>query len=245
MNRLFLLIFVLSSQFTFGQNFRVAIATYTTAEMPDAIREAEISGIFRKIDQNKLYHYYKGDYFTEAEAEEVRLEMLRRGFIDAKIIDLEEQKLWCGSPCPYFVNDFVYNHIGADGLMVGSVFFLRKGDATVSREGSKTIFEFAKVLKNNPSFRLHLGGHTDKFGSADYNIYIANKRVLSVISKLRMYGVPRFKISPIIFGEGMPLGGDPKYDRRVVLTIIDSSGQVVSRNRATVAKPQRVLARKR
>ena len=240
---IFLFFVLFSVQFSYGQNYRVAIATYTTDELPNVIKESGVSGIFRKVDQNKLYHYYLGDYYTEAEADEVRVDMLMKGFIDAKVIDLEEQKLWCGAPCPYFKDDYVYNHIGADGLMVGSVFFLR-GGASISKKGSRTIYEFAKVLKEHPDFRLHLGGHADKSGSYHANIVIADARLRSVMKLLERYGISPQKVTPIIFGAGVPLGGDKKYDRRVVLTILDSSGQVVSRNRATMAQTARATARK-
>jgi len=236
-------LFLFSVQFSFGQNFRVAIATYTTAEPPSVIKQSKVSGIFRKVDLNKLYHYYLGDYYTEAEADEVRVEMLMKGFIDAKVIDLEEQRLWCGAPCPYFKDDYVYNHIGADGLMVGSVFFL-SGGSIVSGKGTTTIYEFAKVLKEHPDFRLHLGGHADRTGSIRVNIAIADARLRAVMKLLSHYGISRKRVSPVIFGEGVPLGGDKKYDRRVVLTILDSSGQVVSRNRATMRQTARAAARK-
>jgi len=237
------LIFLFSGHFSFGQNFRVVIATYTTDELPSVIKEANISGIFRKVDQNRLYHYYLGDYYTEMDAEEVRVKMLMKGFIDAKVIDLEEQKLWCGAPCPYFRDDYVYNHIGADGLMVGSVFFLR-GGSRISKIGTTTIYEFAKVLKEHPDFRLHLGGHADKSGSYRANIIIADARLRAVMSLLEKYGIVSEKVAPLIFGAGVPLGGDKKYDRRVVLTILDSSGQVVSRNRATMVRTTHAPARK-
>ena len=236
-------LFLVLSQFSFGQNFRVAIATYTTNETPNVIKESNVSGIFRKIDQNKLCHYYLGDFYTEAEADEVRVEMLMKGFIDAKVIDLEEQRLWCGAPCPYFKDDYVYNHIGADGLMVGSVFFL-SGGARISKKGTTTIYEFAKVLKDHPDFRLHLGGHADKTGSRRANIVIADARLRSVMKLLKRYGISEKRVTPIIFGAGVPLGGDKKYDRRVVLTILDSSGQVVSRNRATMVRTAQAAARK-
>ena len=240
---LLLLIFFVVSQSLNAQGFRVSIATYTSDIQPKSIKDAGISGVFRKVDQNKLFHYYIGDFETEAEADEARLELQLKGFVDSKVIDLEEQKMWCGSPCPYFMNDYVYNHIGSDGLMVGSIFFL-KGGSKISREGTKTAFEFAKILKNNPSYRLHLGGHADASGSSLGNIYIATERLEKVKKILMRYGVKSQAIQGLVFGSGMPLGGDKKYDRRVVLSVLDSSGQVVSRNRATIRVKQ-IIARKR
>lgn len=240
----FVCLFVTIVHVLFAQTYRVGIATYTSSQVPSSIQNSGLSGVFRKVDQNKLFHYYLGDFETEQEAKEERISLLMKGFIDAKVIDLEEQKLWCGSPCPYFKDDFVYNHIGSDGSMVGSVFFLQ-GGSRVSRVGTKTIFEFAKILKVNPSFRLHLGGHTDRVGSKKANIYMASKRLRSVIALLKKYGVDSDRITPVVFGEGMPLGGDPKYDRRVVLTVIDSTGQVVSRNRATLRNEGRSMSAKK
>ncbi len=244
MRKLLLFFALLLTQSLVAQNFRVSIATYVAKETPKAIQEAGITGVFRKIDQNKLYHYYIGDYDTEEEADEARLVLLQKGFVDAKVIDLEEQKLWCGSPCPYFVNDFVYNHIGSDGLMVGSIFYLN-GGSHLTNNGKKTVSEFAKILKRNPDFKIHLGGHTDSSGSAASNIYYAKQRLSKVKEQLLRYGINTKKISGTVFGESMPLGGEKKYDRRVVLVILDASGQVVSRNRATLRNFSAPIARKK
>ncbi len=244
MRKIVLFFALLLTQSLVAQNFRVSIATYVSKFTPTAIKEAGIAGVFSKIDQNKLYHYYIGDYNSEEEADEARLMLLQKGFVDARVIDLEEQKLWCGSPCPYFVNDFVYNHIGSDGLMVGSIFYLN-GGSQITDSGKKTVREFAKILKKNPDFKIYLGGHTDSSGCAAANIYYAKQRLDRVKKQLLRYGIREKNIGGTVFGESMPLGGEKKYDRRVVLVIIDSTGQVVSRNRATVRIQSAPLARKK
>jgi OmpA family len=42
----------------------------------------------------------------------------------------------------------------------------------------------AKLLKSNPSLRLHVVGHTDNQGKADYNLDLSRRRAASVVREL-------------------------------------------------------------
>ncbi len=86
--------------------------------------------------------------------------------------------------------------------------------------------KFAQFLKDNPNIKVELQGHTDKRGSAKYNLWLSQKRAEAVKKVL----VEKFGISPdrIIakgYGESQPICHEDTEEcyaknRRVVAKII-------------------------
>ena len=63
---------------------------------------------------------------------------------------------------------------------------------TVKSESQPTLAEIGKLMKSNPSLRLHVVGHTDNQGKADYNLDLSRRRAASVVGELTSnYGVAR------------------------------------------------------
>jgi OmpA-OmpF porin, OOP family len=54
----------------------------------------------------------------------------------------------------------------------------------VKSESQPTMEEIAKLLKSNPSLRLHVVGHTDNQGKADYNLDLSRRRAASIVNEL-------------------------------------------------------------
>jgi outer membrane protein OmpA-like peptidoglycan-associated protein len=54
----------------------------------------------------------------------------------------------------------------------------------VKAESQPTLEEIAKLLKGNPSLRLHVVGHTDNQGKSDYNLDLSRRRAASVVREL-------------------------------------------------------------
>jgi len=54
----------------------------------------------------------------------------------------------------------------------------------VKAESQPTLAEIAKLLKSNPSLRLHVVGHTDNQGKSDYNLDLSRRRAASVVAEL-------------------------------------------------------------
>ncbi len=51
-------------------------------------------------------------------------------------------------------------------------------------ESQPVLEEIAKLLKDDPSLRLHVVGHTDNQGKADYNLDLSRRRAASVVREL-------------------------------------------------------------
>jgi len=54
----------------------------------------------------------------------------------------------------------------------------------IKTESQPTLEEIAKLLKEDPSLRLHVVGHTDNQGKADYNLDLSRRRAASVVREL-------------------------------------------------------------
>lgn len=62
----------------------------------------------------------------------------------------------------------------------------------------------AAYLKQHPSARILLEGHTDSRGSREYNIALGERRAISVLKRFQALGVPASQIRIISYGEENP-----------------------------------------
>jgi OmpA-OmpF porin, OOP family len=83
----------------------------------------------------------------------------------------------------------------------------------------------AKVLRNNPRYKLYLEGHTDNVGEDAANMDLSKRRSASVKNYLVKKGVTADRITTDGFGETRPVASNDTDDgrhknRRVEMTII-------------------------
>ena len=72
--------------------------------------------------------------------------------------------------------------------------YFTAGTTTVDQEGRDKLHQHAQNLKQNPKKRLILTAHTDDSGSRNYNLAIAEERLVAVYKLLRSYGAPAKQI---------------------------------------------------
>ncbi len=83
-------------------------------------------------------------------------------------------------------------------------------DKDVVREDSRpTLDEIAKLLREDPSLKLTVVGHTDAKGGADYNLDLSRRRATSVNTLLvRDYGIDASRLTPRGAGANEPLASN-------------------------------------
>jgi hypothetical protein len=106
-------------------------------------------------------------------------------------------------------------------------------DSSVLSDGYPSLLRLAELLNQHPDYKVKLEGHADWVGTDQYNDKLALARANTVQSFLLKYGAKAAQIQAT--GRGKR---DPKVDnktnegrfmnRRVVLTITDAQGKVVS-----------------
>lgn len=228
--------FFLSLAKSAAQDFRVQIAAYAEA-MPDTFfREKGVSNVIASHDQMGLYRYFAGSYTTRDEAEKVQQEMIGKGFPFAAVIDLEEQRVLCGANCPYFRNGVIFMQDPKQDMTVRNIYF-DFGRYSLSADSKTTLNEVCQQLKDNPSLKLKILGHTDGVGSAQANVQLAASRSRSARNYLINKGIRADRMFIKVFGEAAPVADNSsdegsdlpenrKWNRRVVLALIDDQGEV-------------------
>lgn len=72
--------------------------------------------------------------------------------------------------------------------------YFTAGTTTVDQEGKDKLRQHAQNLKQDPKKRLILTAHPDDSGSRNYNLAIAEERLMAVFKLLRSYGAPAKQI---------------------------------------------------
>ena len=100
-------------------------------------------------------------------------------------------------------------------------------DKSNIRVESYPILEHAlDVLQEYPDMKVVISGHTDSFGSDEYNIKLSERRVNSVYDYLVSHGVSKDRITKEAFGEKRPVRENDSpvnraFNRRVEFRIVD------------------------
>lgn len=87
----------------------------------------------------------------------------------------------------------------------------------VLKEGDKLILKnVAKVMKDNPSYKLIVDGHTDNSGSEKYNVNLSKQRAAAVMNYLTSQGVDSSRITMNEYGETQPIASNATAEGRAI-----------------------------
>ncbi|MCU0416061.1 MAG: OmpA family protein [Cytophagaceae bacterium] len=107
-------------------------------------------------------------------------------------------------------------------LEVGNVFVLRNiyfdfDQSTIKSESERELQILLKMLQDNPSLKIEIGGHTDSKGSDSYNESLSKRRAQAVVQWLVNKGISRDRLSAKGYGESTPLASnDDEEDGREI-----------------------------
>ena len=88
------------------------------------------------------------------------------------------------------------------------------GQATVKPESSQCIAEVVKLLKNNPSWKMQIEGHTDSVGAADANLKLSQARADAVRLSLISQGIDAARLTARGFGDTKPVADNATDEGR-------------------------------
>ncbi|MFD2783861.1 OmpA family protein [Hymenobacter rubripertinctus] len=77
--------------------------------------------------------------------------------------------------------------------------------ATIRPESEPTVAEVATLLRQNPTLRLAVQGHTDNAGTAAHNQPLSEARAGAVVAFLRAAGIAAERLQAAGFGQTQPL----------------------------------------
>ncbi len=88
------------------------------------------------------------------------------------------------------------------------------GKAILKPESDKILGEIATLLKNNPSWKMKVEGHTDNVGLKATNQTLSQARAAAVVTWLAGHGVDRARLTASGFGDTKPLAENSSEEGR-------------------------------
>jgi len=93
--------------------------------------------------------------------------------------------------------------------------------STIPGNYQKEVLRLAEFLRQNPTLKVAIEGHTDSIGSEKFNQWLSQKRADSIRQSLIKNGIAPERLQAIGYGEKRPVSGnmlevDRKQNRRVV-----------------------------
>lgn len=85
--------------------------------------------------------------------------------------------------------------------------------ATLRPESKTALDELAQVLRDNPNVTIEMASHTDRKGSAEYNINLSSRRAKSVIDYLISVGISPDRLQSQGYGKSRPKKITKKLNR--------------------------------
>ena len=83
--------------------------------------------------------------------------------------------------------------------------FFATGSAKLLAKSFKSLKEVAQVLKDNPSFKIDIEGHTDSTGGHEMNMKLSDSRAASVAEYLKTNGIDESRMTSKGYGPDVPL----------------------------------------
>jgi outer membrane protein OmpA-like peptidoglycan-associated protein len=96
------------------------------------------------------------------------------------------------------------------------------GKSLIQPSAHSQLETVVKIMKNNPSLRIEIQGHTDNMGSPSVNQRLSEKRALAVLRYLVKHGVELDRLQSVGYGPNHPIASNDsakgrKLNRRVEL----------------------------
>ena len=95
-----------------------------------------------------------------------------------------------------------------DSLQVFQSLLFEFDNHSLSRPGREELGELYEFLSRDPDLQLHLAGHTDGKGRADYNQLLSEKRCIAVARYLENLGISSSRIQWLGFGSSRPVASN-------------------------------------
>ena len=95
--------------------------------------------------------------------------------------------------------------------------------ATLKPGATPVIAQIVTLMKDDPSLRLEISGHTDNIGEHDYNVKLSASRAAAVVAAIVAHGIQADRLSATGYGPDKPVADNAKEEgraknRRVELT---------------------------
>jgi outer membrane protein OmpA-like peptidoglycan-associated protein len=86
--------------------------------------------------------------------------------------------------------------------------------AALKPAAAPVIAQIVKLLKDNPSLKVEIDGHTDNVGGHDYNMKLSQERAAAVVAAVVAQGIGKDRLKSAGFGPDKPIDDNNKPEGR-------------------------------
>ncbi len=122
--------------------------------------------------------------------------------------------------------DFLLSPLQQGAKLVLKNLFFDFDSATIKQSSYPELNRLAALLRENPSLRIHIAGHTDNVGDSEYNRRLSEKRARAVFEYLTEKGIVPQRMEYKGFGDSVPVASNDTAvgrakNRRTEITFVE------------------------
>jgi outer membrane protein OmpA-like peptidoglycan-associated protein len=202
--------------FRLGKGKKPTQVTYVRGQVFDAETGAELSGRIELVDleSNKLYYRDSSSYFftTMTPNGNYAFNVSRQGYL---FYSANFQPL-PGSVDSPFVVKAMLKPVKADQTIVLRNIFFDTDKFDIKSESHSELDQVVKLMRQNPTMKIEISGHTDNQGSADHNQKLSKNRAKAVSDYLVSAGIPANRLTTQGFGADKPVADNSSVSGRAL-----------------------------
>lgn len=103
--------------------------------------------------------------------------------------------------------------LNKDGYIALSILF-ETAKYTIQKESLPIVDQIFELMKNNPTLKISIEGHTDNVGDAASNKTLSNNRAKEIFDVLAAKGIDKTRMSFVGWGQEKPVGDNRTEDGR-------------------------------
>ena len=110
--------------------------------------------------------------------------------------------------------DFLLNKVKVGSKIILKNIFFDFDKATLRKESAAELDRLVKMLRDVPTMKIEISGHTDNVGSNDYNQKLSQDRAKAVVDYLIVQGIEEDRLTYAGYGETQPIADNNTEEGR-------------------------------
>ena len=146
--------------------------------------------------------------------------------LETKVLELQDKKKITNEPIKSDTSSKLSEvQLSINEILATKKINFERRSSVIIADSLIVVEEIAKILNDNPTFKIEVAGHTDSKGKESLNKQISQDRASSVADVLISLGINKDRVSAVGYGEEFPIAKDDEnglseINRRVEFNIL-------------------------
>jgi OmpA-OmpF porin, OOP family len=143
-----------------------------------------------------------------------------------KVLEIQDNKKIINEPIQANISSKLNEvQVSINKILANKKINFERRSSLITADSKIVVDEIAKILNDNPTFKIEVAGHTDSRGKESLNKQISQDRASSVRDVLISLGINKDRVNAVGYGEEFPIAKDDEnglseINRRVEFNIL-------------------------